>query len=163
MIKFLSMEKNQNSHLSLQHRDLKFWYVCWEMAKSTAKLFLLSSFSPSFRFRDRSLSLTCTHNITTRASKSNKKKEKEKAIAKVVTAAAKKSVAVKEKRRTRSNKELDLDEHAIQRYAAHFPVLLGEVVDVFSSKSLRSFVDCTVGAAGHSSAVSHFLLSYNLI
>lgn len=123
------------------------------MAKSTAKLFLLSSFSPSFRFRDRSLSLTCTHNITTRASKSNKKKEKEKAIAKVVTAAAKKSVAVKEKRRTRSNKELDLDEHAIQRYAAHFPVLLGEVVDVFSSKSLRSFVDCTVGAAGHSSAI----------
>ena len=133
------------------------------MAKSTAKLFLLSSFSPSFRFRDRSLSLTCTHNITTRASKSNKKKEKEKAIAKVVTSAAKKSVAVKEKRRTRSNKELDLDEHAIQRYAAHFPVLLGEVVDVFSSKSLRSFVDCTVGAAGHSSAVSHFLPSHNLI
>ncbi|KAL4603221.1 hypothetical protein ACB092_10G109700 [Castanea dentata] len=135
------------------------------MAKSsTAKLFFLSSLSSSFRLRyltttttttRTSLSLTCSRDITTRASKSNKKKQKAKVV---VTAAAKNSVAVKEKRRTRSDKALD--EHAIQSYvsdggaaAPHIPVMLGEVVDVFSSKPLRSFVDCTVGAAGHSSAI----------
>lgn len=66
-------------------------------------------------------------------------------------------VAVKEKRRTRSDKALgDLYADAS---AAHIPVMLGEVLDVFSSfsssssKPLRSFVDCTVGAAGHSSAI----------
>lgn len=140
------------------------------MAKSsTAKLFFLSSLSSSFRLRyltttttttRTSLSLTCSRNITTRASKSNKKKQKAQVV---VTAAAKNSVAVKEKRRTRSDKALD--EHAIQSFvgdggaaaaAPHIPVMLGEVVDVFSSKPLRSFVDCTVGAAGHSSAVSLF-------
>ena len=132
---------------------------------STAKLFFLSSLSSSFRLRylttattrtSLSFTITCSRNITTRASKSNKKKQKAKVV---VTAASKNSVAVKEKRRTRSDKALD--EHAIQSYvgdggvaAPHIPVMLGEVVDVFSSKPLRSFVDCTVGAAGHSSAVS---------
>ncbi|XP_040972942.1 ribosomal RNA small subunit methyltransferase H isoform X1 [Gossypium hirsutum] len=43
---------------------------------------------------------------------------------------------------------------------SHIPVMLGEVLDVFSSnlKPLSSFVDCTLGAAGHASAVSFFLL-----
>ncbi|XP_030948652.1 uncharacterized protein LOC115972483 [Quercus lobata] len=135
------------------------------MAKSsTAKLFFLSSLSSSFRLRylttattrtSLSFTFTCSRNITTRASKSNKNKQKAKVV---VTAAAKNSVVVKEKRRTRSDKALD--EHAIQSYvgdggaaAPHIPVMLGEVVDVFSSKPLRSFVDCTVGAAGHSSAI----------
>ncbi|KAK7852443.1 ribosomal rna small subunit methyltransferase h [Quercus suber] len=135
------------------------------MAKSsTAKLFFLSSLSSSFGLRylttattrtSLSFTFTCSRNITTRASKSNKKKQKAKVV---VTAAAKNSVAVKEKRRTRSDKALD--EHAIQCYvgdggaaAPHIPVMLGEVVDVFFSKPLRSFVDCTVGAAGHSSAI----------
>lgn len=135
------------------------------MAKSsTTKLFFLSSLSSSFRLRylttattrtSLSFTFTCSRNITTRASKSNKNKQKAKVV---VTAAAKNSVAVKEKRRTRSDKALD--EHAIQSYvgdggaaAPHIPVMLGEVVDVFSSKPLRSFVDCTVGAAGHSSAI----------
>ncbi|XVF66008.1 hypothetical protein PTKIN_Ptkin09bG0295800 [Pterospermum kingtungense] len=38
---------------------------------------------------------------------------------------------------------------------SHIPVMLGEVLDVFSSNSkpLRSFVDCTLGAAGHASAI----------
>ncbi|KAF3966966.1 hypothetical protein CMV_008988 [Castanea mollissima] len=127
------------------------------MAKSsTAKLFFLSSLSSSFRLRyltttttttRTSLSLTCSRNITTRASKSNKKKQKAKVV---VTAAAKNSVAVKEKRRTRSDKALD--EHAIQSYvgdgdsgaaaaAPHIPVMLGEVVDVFSSKWIASRYD----------------------
>lgn len=64
-------------------------------------------------------------------------------------------MAVKEKRRTRSDREFELE--SIKRYgdtASHIPVMLGEVMDVFSaSKPLRRFVDCTVGAAGHSSAI----------
>ncbi|CAK7346951.1 unnamed protein product [Dovyalis caffra] len=57
----------------------------------------------------------------------------------------------KEKRRTRSEKEFEeLDFHKTE---SHVPVMLGEVVDVFSSLHLRSFIDCTLGAAGHSSAI----------
>lgn len=65
----------------------------------------------------------------------------------------------KEKRRTRSEKEfgstISFEFHSNEN---HIPVMLGEVVDVFSSVCLRSFVDCTLGAAGHSSAVSTFSL-----
>ncbi|KAL3353517.1 hypothetical protein AABB24_018306 [Solanum stoloniferum] len=60
------------------------------------------------------------------------------------------------KRRTRSEKELD-EEAFLKNYgndnSAHVPVLLGEVLDVFTSVTLRSFLDCTLGAAGHSSAI----------
>lgn len=73
------------------------------------------------------------------------------------------------KRRTRSDKEFDED--YIKKYGdeeSHVPVMLGEVLDVFDSSSssfqLRSFVDCTLGAAGHSCAVSflaHFEISLN--
>lgn len=62
------------------------------------------------------------------------------------------------KRRTRSEKEFD--EESVLRYGdswSHIPVMLGEVLEVFASLPLRSFVDCTLGAAGHSSAVSNFL------
>lgn len=62
------------------------------------------------------------------------------------------------KRRTRSEKEFDED--YIRKYGdedSHVPVMLGEVLDVFASSSssfrLRSFVDCTLGAAGHSCAI----------
>jgi 16S rRNA (cytosine1402-N4)-methyltransferase len=63
----------------------------------------------------------------------------------------------KEKRRTRSDKQLDEDT-IVELYNnnshLHIPVLLSEVVDVFSNSSLNSFVDCTLGAAGHSTNVS---------
>ncbi|GLJ11159.1 hypothetical protein SUGI_0144890 [Cryptomeria japonica] len=36
---------------------------------------------------------------------------------------------------------------------AHSPVLLKEVLKVFEARPLGSFVDCTLGAAGHSSAI----------
>ncbi|KAM7490702.1 hypothetical protein LguiA_033623 [Lonicera macranthoides] len=58
------------------------------------------------------------------------------------------------KRRTRSEKEFD--EESVLRYGdswSHIPVMLGEVLEVFASLPLRSFVDCTLGAAGHSSAI----------
>ncbi|KAG8375294.1 hypothetical protein BUALT_Bualt10G0085400 [Buddleja alternifolia] len=60
------------------------------------------------------------------------------------------------KRRTRSERELD-EEGFSKQYgndnSAHVPVMLGEVLDVFASLSLKSFVDCTLGAAGHSAAM----------
>ncbi|KAH9607911.1 hypothetical protein KSS87_005761 [Heliosperma pusillum] len=61
-----------------------------------------------------------------------------------------------EKRRTRSDKLFNAD--YIHQFGidkdSHFPVLLGEILDVFSSSfRLRSFIDCTLGAAGHSSAI----------
>lgn len=125
------------------------------MAKSTSKLFLLSPFFTTTTITTRTLSCTCS--ITTSASKGSHKKKKLKEA---------KMVAVKEKRRTRSDKALgDLYADAS---AAHIPVMLGEVLDVFSSfsssssKPLRSFVDCTVGAAGHSSAVSPSPSQYSL-
>lgn len=60
------------------------------------------------------------------------------------------------KRRTRSDRGMD-EETFTKLYGsgncAHVPVLLGEVLDVFASLDLFSFVDCTLGAAGHSSAI----------
>ncbi|KAK6158610.1 hypothetical protein DH2020_005924 [Rehmannia glutinosa] len=60
------------------------------------------------------------------------------------------------KRRTRSERELD-EEGFSKQYgndnSAHVPVMLGEVLDVFASVSLKSFVDCTLGAGGHSAAI----------
>ncbi|TXG62423.1 hypothetical protein EZV62_013786 [Acer yangbiense] len=61
---------------------------------------------------------------------------------------------VKEKRRTRSNKEYEYEYDSSSIRQSHIPVMLGEVLDVFSSsRTISSFVDCTLGAAGHSSAV----------
>lgn len=60
------------------------------------------------------------------------------------------------KRRTRSEKELDEEGFSNQygnENSAHVPVMLGEVLDVFASVTLKSFVDCTLGAGGHSAAV----------
>ncbi|XP_042478554.1 ribosomal RNA small subunit methyltransferase H [Macadamia integrifolia] len=64
------------------------------------------------------------------------------------------------KRRTRSDREF-MWEH-VQRYGSsctHIPVMLGDVLEVFAPHPhrppLHSFVDCTVGAAGHSSAIIH--------
>jgi len=73
----------------------------------------------------------------------------------------------KEKRRTRSEKEYE-ELHSFHQTEGHVPVMLGEVVDVFSSLPLRSFIDCTLGAAGHSSAVSappppFFFLTFNFV
>lgn len=63
------------------------------------------------------------------------------------------------KRRTRSDKVLDeevFSKHYGNVNSAHVPVMLGEVLDVFASVPLSSFVDCTLGAAGHSSEVGPY-------
>ncbi|XP_058078790.1 uncharacterized protein LOC131227101 [Magnolia sinica] len=71
---------------------------------------------------------------------------------KAVAAAATESLV---KRRTRSGREFD-QEHVLRQYISeggHVPVMLGEVLEVFRRQQLHSFIDCTVGAAGHSSAI----------
>uniref|UniRef100_A0A5B7BDW1 Putative S-adenosyl-L-methionine-dependent methyltransferase, MraW n=1 Tax=Davidia involucrata TaxID=16924 RepID=A0A5B7BDW1_DAVIN len=85
--------------------------------------------------------------IISRNNKKKKKKEKQRSDNRIVA----ESVV---KRRTRSDKEFN--EESVLRYgdsATHIPVMLGEVLEVFASLQLRSFVDCTLGAAGHSSAI----------
>ncbi|OEL29404.1 hypothetical protein BAE44_0009574 [Dichanthelium oligosanthes] len=58
------------------------------------------------------------------------------------------------KRRTRSAAAFDADLYGRHGHAHHVPVLLGEVLAAFRRpRPLRSFVDCTLGAAGHSLAV----------
>ncbi|KAL7163717.1 hypothetical protein ACSBR2_039773 [Camellia fascicularis] len=87
---------------------------------------------------------------TTGNNRNKKNKVKQKMKEKAAAIAAEAVV----KRRTRSGKEFD--EKTFMRYgdsATHIPVMLGEVLDVFASVPLLSFVDCTVGAAGHSSAI----------
>ncbi|KAL8254367.1 hypothetical protein R6Q59_032588 [Mikania micrantha] len=58
------------------------------------------------------------------------------------------------KRRTRS--DIKFDEDSFRQFGhteTHIPVMLGEVLQVFDSQNLHAFVDCTLGAAGHSSAI----------
>ncbi|KZV48823.1 putative methyltransferase-like protein 15-like [Dorcoceras hygrometricum] len=60
------------------------------------------------------------------------------------------------KKRTRSGREIDDDGFSKQfgkENSSHVPVLLGEVLDAFASVPLKSFVDCTLGAGGHSAAI----------
>ncbi|XP_027332414.1 uncharacterized protein LOC113847474 [Abrus precatorius] len=69
-----------------------------------------------------------------------------------------KAALAKEKRRTRSTKEFNKDaiiEQCLigESHTHHIPVMLAEVLDVFSNTRLTSFVDCTLGAAGHSAAL----------
>ncbi|KAL4372041.1 hypothetical protein AHAS_Ahas06G0226100 [Arachis hypogaea] len=118
----------------------------------------LLSLSPTHILLNRLQNLTSlssssfsTVNSPIRSSATSTKKQKQK------------SALAKEKRRTRSDKDFDMDavmDRSESRH--HFPVMLAEVLDVFSNRSLTSFVDCTLGAAGHSSAVinGHAELKY---
>ncbi|KAL2318294.1 hypothetical protein Fmac_032170 [Flemingia macrophylla] len=88
--------------------------------------------------------------------------------AKAKAKAKAKSALAKEKRRTRSEKQFNPHPYPYPYpypyNTSHIPVMLGEVLDVFSASSLTSFVDCTLGAAGHSAAVisAHPELKYFL-
>uniref|UniRef100_A0A0D9VC05 Uncharacterized protein n=1 Tax=Leersia perrieri TaxID=77586 RepID=A0A0D9VC05_9ORYZ len=58
------------------------------------------------------------------------------------------------KRRTRSGAAFDSGLYRRHSHAEHVPVMLGEVLAAFRRPlPLRSFVDCTLGAAGHSLAM----------
>ncbi|KAH0745640.1 hypothetical protein KY285_007297 [Solanum tuberosum] len=119
-------------------------------------LFRSSAVPPPFKFHDLrlpgSFSFSTSASIRSKARK-NKGKNLEKSSNISVINQSKLSQV---KRRTRSEKELD-EEAFLKNYgndnSAHVPVLLGEVLDVFTSVTLRSFLDCTLGAAGHSSEI----------
>ncbi|KAJ7966074.1 Ribosomal RNA small subunit methyltransferase H [Quillaja saponaria] len=144
------------------------------ISSTTAKLiFCLRDLTTYISLTSRPSLLVCSSSTPTRTiaststakkeenKKNKKKKKKLKLEVKTETSAKSTSKVglVKEKRRTRSEKEFDKE--AVHRYgekASHIPVMLAEVLDVFSSscwRPLSSFVDCTVGAAGHSSAIMH--------
>lgn len=139
------------------------------MAKQLARHFLsIPLFTrvlppPPVRFTiraERSLATNTDNAISNGNDKTKKKKQKKKrneeseGKKKSALLAAKKE---KEKRRTRSEREFGGNScFELRDNGNHIPVMLGEVVDVFSSLNLRSFVDCTLGAAGHSSVVCLF-------
>lgn len=114
------------------------------ISKISSLLFSSSSLSkPKLIHHILSPSSSNLRTLTTASSRITKTKKTEAALA-------------KEKRRTRSDKELDKDT-IIELYNnnshLHVPVMLSEVLDVFANSSLTSFVDCTLGAAGHSTNV----------
>ncbi|CAL1362447.1 unnamed protein product [Linum trigynum] len=106
---------------------------------------------PSASIRQTAARAAATVTTTTSSGDAKRRRKKEKERKKAAEAAAAKSE--KEKRRTRSDKERDSSLEFHSSNQDHVPVMLREVVDVFASMPLRSFVDCTLGAAGHSSAI----------
>ncbi|CAN8256682.1 unnamed protein product [Cochlearia groenlandica] len=117
---------------------------------------LLSSNGKSLlRFPRRSINVI-SGNLSSSETKKKKEKEKRKRRKEIeIERDTKEAVVNKEKRRTRSSREYEISDDGGDESppSSHVPVLLGEVVDVFSSVRLRSFVDCTLGAAGHSSSI----------
>ncbi|EOY29111.1 MraW methylase family protein isoform 3, partial [Theobroma cacao] len=149
-----------------------------ESMAAKAKQMMLMMLSSSFSFSVSSLSApasvsavrhptkscalvrsACRSISTDTSKKKKKKKEKGNWNAKALE---------KEKRRTRSLRDCDIEIEEKEeddssstsvmmqqtQTQTHVPVMLGEVLDVFSSNSkpLCSFVDCTLGAGGHASA-----------
>ncbi|CAA0814937.1 mraW methylase family protein [Striga hermonthica] len=116
--------------------------------KSLIKKLLFHSSSiaaPKISPRQFSVNATIRPADSTRRNKSKRETQKQKQKAELLL-----------KRRTRSARELD-EEGFEKQYrndkSAHVPVMLGEVLDAFASVPLKSFVDCTLGAGGHSAAI----------
>lgn len=116
----------------------------------------------SHSFRPYS-SVSKTTLITNTVSDKSKSKKKKK-TAKGSSPSSSSGGEEKLKRRTRSQREFEIPEdfhHQLvihgenSKINSHIPVMLGEVLEVFEKhpSPLRSFVDCTLGAAGHSSAI----------
>ncbi|KAL8171055.1 hypothetical protein V2J09_022859 [Rumex salicifolius] len=129
---------------------------------------LLISFTNPLDFRRSSLpirsisvftspfSATAVAGAKTAKAKKKAKKEQQVTSSRKIALSSSKAPPLQEllKIRTRSGKEFD--EEFLKRFGdkeSHIPVMLGEVLDVFESSQLCSFVDCTLGAAGHSSAI----------
>ncbi|KAF3624919.1 putative translation initiation factor eIF-2B subunit beta-like [Capsicum annuum] len=145
------------------------------MAKVIRNLLSRSSSAlPPLKFPDLRFHVNCSFSTSASKTPKNKVKKLKKSNnnnnSSVIINQSKLKLS-QVKRRTRSEKELD-EETFMKMYgndnSVHVPVLLGEILDVFTSLTLRSFLDCTLGAAGHSSAVSvflcfHFLEFYLLV
>ncbi|KAK7377302.1 hypothetical protein VNO80_02725 [Phaseolus coccineus] len=113
------------------------------LCKISSSLFLSLSLKPKLLYRTHTFLLSRSTATTSKQKTQNSK-----------------AGLAKEKRRTRSDKHfnrnaiIDLcNVNDTDTKFSHIPVMLGEVMDVFSAVSLTSFVDCTLGAAGHSTAV----------
>ncbi|XP_047161216.1 ribosomal RNA small subunit methyltransferase H-like [Vigna umbellata] len=115
------------------------------LCKVSSSLFLSLSLKPKLIYRTNAFLLSRSTATTSKHKTQNAK-----------------AGLAKEKRRTRSDKHFNPDaiiQHCNVNHSdtdtkfSHIPVMLGEVMDVFSAASLTSFVDCTLGAAGHSTAV----------
>lgn len=114
------------------------------------------------RFPRRGINVTAGNLSPSETKKKEKEKRKRRKEIEVAKATAE-AVVNKEKRRTRSSREYEIGADGDgEAPSSHVPVMLGEVMDVFSSVRLRSFVDCTLGAAGHSSSIiqSHSELNH---
>ncbi|XP_060185949.1 uncharacterized protein LOC132615368 [Lycium barbarum] len=125
------------------------------MASIIRNLFLRSlAVQPPLKFNDLRCNFSISASIHSKTTRKNKVKKASKSSSN--NSVINQSKLSQVKRRTRSEKELD-EETFLNKYgndnSAHVPVLLGEVLDVFTSVTLRSFLDCTLGAAGHSSAI----------
>ncbi|ESQ41039.1 hypothetical protein EUTSA_v10013596mg [Eutrema salsugineum] len=118
--------------------------VCSSILASNSNKVLL-------RFPRRSINVIAGNLSSSETKKKEKEKRKRRKEIEVARATAE-AVVNKEKRRTRSSREYELAD-GDEAPSSHVPVMLGEVVDIFSSVRLRSFVDCTLGAAGHSSSI----------
>ncbi|CAH8270725.1 unnamed protein product [Arabidopsis lyrata] len=121
------------------------------------QLFLCSSILSSnnnkvlLRLPRRSINVIAGNLNSSETKKKEKEKRKRRKEIEVAKATAE-AVVNKEKRRTRSSREYEIAD-GDEVPSSHVPVMLGEVLDIFSSVRLRSFVDCTLGAAGHSSSI----------
>ncbi|MCD7449933.1 hypothetical protein HAX54_002458 [Datura stramonium] len=127
------------------------------MARVVRNLFFRSSaVPPPLKFHDLRLHGSCSFSTSASIHSKNRKNRVRNVEKSSNSSVINQSKLSQVKRRTRSEKELD-EETFLKHYgndnSAHVPVLLGEVLDVFTSVTLRSFLDCTLGAAGHSSAI----------
>ncbi|GAA0157673.1 methyltransferase [Lithospermum erythrorhizon] len=129
------------------HEKPKIWVKYNSMAL-VHKLLLQTSplLHPPLRRHSTTTPATTLLNKLRNRTTKNKTVQKQKPITKISHL----------KRRTRSDKEVDEDkflkEYGNEKFG-HVPVMLAEVLDVFGPLKLNSFVDCTLGAAGHSSAI----------
>ncbi|KAM3290268.1 ribosomal RNA small subunit methyltransferase H [Capsicum chacoense] len=130
------------------------------MAKVIRNLLSRSSSAlPPLKFPDLRFHVNCSFSTSASKTPKNKVKKLKKSNnnnnSSVIINQSKLKIS-QVKRRTRSEKELD-EETFMKMYgndnSVHVPVLLGEILDVFTSLTLRSFLDCTLGAAGHSSVI----------
>ncbi|KAI3874965.1 hypothetical protein MKW98_019538 [Papaver atlanticum] len=132
------------------------------------KFFFSSNKNYNFNLIRPYSSVSKTTLITNTVSdKSKSKKKKKKTVKGSLPSSSSSSGGGGEeklKRRTRSQRVFDIPEdfqHQLvihgenSKINSHIPVMLGEVLEVFEKhpSPLRSFVDCTLGAAGHSSAI----------
>lgn len=116
--------------------------VCVPFRRSSRCLRSVAPSASSFLNNSRPKRRRSTHAAVCKNGKNHTSKSEEKTILKLRD--------IRVKRRTRSTLGFNQFKFNLEESSPHVPVMLGEVLQVFHTVHLRSFVDCTVGAAGHS-------------